>query len=88
MLNEAIPGGAIFYGEPRRRIDVPFTPELRARTEALAHQMHLLYNSRTTPAAVPGSYCRTQHIEAKSKTAGVRPSFERCGRRSSACASC
>lgn len=59
MLVAYVPEGAIFYGEPRRRMGVAFTPQLRMRTEALAREMHRLYNSRTTPAAVPGSYCRS-----------------------------
>ena len=57
MLATAIPRGAIFYGNPRRRQEVVFTPELRARTEALAATMHRLYRNRETPAAQPGAYC-------------------------------
>lgn len=57
MLDTAIASGAIFYGNPRRRQEVVFTPELRARTEELAATMHRLYLSRETPAAVPGPYC-------------------------------
>jgi CRISPR-associated exonuclease Cas4 len=59
MLQTAIGRGAIFYGNPRRRLDVIFTPELRTRTEELAVTMHRLYRSRETPAAVPGPYCRS-----------------------------
>jgi CRISPR-associated exonuclease Cas4 len=58
MLQTAIERGAIFYGNPRRRLEVDFTPELRARTEELAATMHRLYRSRVTPAASPGPYCR------------------------------
>jgi CRISPR-associated exonuclease Cas4 len=58
MLATHISEGAIFYGEPRRRIDVAFTAELRARTEALTQEMHRLYVNRITPAAVPGAHCR------------------------------
>lgn len=57
MLGAAVPRGAIFYGEPRRRIDVEFTPELRERTELLAATMHRLYAARETPAAQPGKHC-------------------------------
>jgi CRISPR-associated exonuclease Cas4 len=59
MLQATIERGAIFYGNPRRRLDVVFTPELRTRTEELAATMHRLYRSRETPAAVPGLYCRS-----------------------------
>lgn len=58
MLSATIERGAIFYGNPRRRLEVEFTPELRRRTEELAATMHRLYWSRTTPAAVPGAYCQ------------------------------
>lgn len=58
MLCATVPAGAIFYGEPRRRIEVLFTAELRARTESLAREMHRLYENRTTPAAIPGPHCR------------------------------
>ncbi|SFS08725.1 CRISPR-associated exonuclease, Cas4 family [Granulicella pectinivorans] len=59
MLACAVPRGAIFYGEPRRRIDVDFTPELRARTETLAATMHGLYDARITPPAQPSRHCRS-----------------------------
>ncbi len=58
MLQTTVPRGAIFYGNPRRRLEVEFTPALRSRTEELAATMHRLYRSRVTPAAIPGSYCR------------------------------
>jgi CRISPR-associated exonuclease Cas4 len=57
MLDASIPRGAIFYGDPRRRLEVEFTPELRARTEDLASLMHRLYRSHETPAPTPGPYC-------------------------------
>ncbi|MFC6645300.1 CRISPR-associated protein Cas4 [Granulicella cerasi] len=58
MLETAVPEGAIFYGDPRRRLEVSFTEELRARTRHLAEQMHRLYANGTTPAAQPGKHCR------------------------------
>jgi CRISPR-associated exonuclease Cas4 len=57
MLATTIACGAIFYGNPRRRLEVVFTPELRTRTEELAATMHRLYRNRETPAAQPGPYC-------------------------------
>lgn len=59
MLQATIMRGAIFYGNPRRRLEVDFTPQLRLRTEELAATMHRLYQSRITPAATPGPYCRS-----------------------------
>lgn len=58
MLGQSVPCGAIFYGEPRRRLEVEFSPQLRARTETLAAEMHRLYQSRETPPAKPGNYCQ------------------------------
>lgn len=58
MLDQPVPRGAIFYGEPRRRLAVEFSPQLRARTETLATEMHRLYQSRETPPAKPGAYCQ------------------------------
>ena len=59
MLNARIPSGAFFYGEPRRRLEVLFTPELRDRTESLTATMHRLFRSGITPAAEPGPHCRS-----------------------------
>jgi CRISPR-associated exonuclease Cas4 len=59
MLATDVTRGAIFYGNPRRRQEILFTPELRARTEELAATMHRLYRNRETPAAQPGAYCNS-----------------------------
>ncbi len=59
MLHTEIECGAIFYGTPRRRLEVEFTFALRSRTETLAATMHRLYRNRETPAATPGPYCRS-----------------------------
>ena len=58
MLGAVVAAGAMFYGEPRRRLEVEFTPALRSRTEALANEMHRLYDARHTPPAQPGPHCR------------------------------
>ena len=57
MLGVPVPAGAIFYGEPRRRIDVEVSPALRIRTETLAATMHRLYTAHETPAALPARHC-------------------------------
>lgn len=57
MLGTSVFRGAFFYGEPRRRIEIEFTPQLRERTEALAQTMQALYRQRQTPAAQPGKHC-------------------------------
>ncbi len=57
MLQTTIERGAIFYGNPRRRLEVDFTLQLRSRTEELAARMHRLYQNRVTPPATPGPSC-------------------------------
>ena len=51
MLGTAILNGALYYGRPRRRTPVEFTPELRAETERLSRRMQLLYTAGLTPSA-------------------------------------
>ena len=53
----AVPAGAIFYGKSRRRLEVAFTPELRAQTEAAAQRLHELLRSRQTPPPVRDRRC-------------------------------
>jgi CRISPR-associated exonuclease Cas4 len=59
MLSRTVFCGAIFYGEPRRRTEVAFSPALRERTESLIATMHSLYANRTTPPAEPKSHCQS-----------------------------
>jgi len=51
MLGIEIQDGAIFYGQPRRRQNVEFTPDLRAETETTAEALHQLIQSGKTPPA-------------------------------------
>lgn len=51
MLGVAVPRGAIFYGQPRRRMEVAFDSVLRAETDAVAARLHALYSARITPRA-------------------------------------
>ena len=57
MFKGAVPAGALFYGSPRRRQEVDFSPALRAETEGLAERMHQLYRARVTPRAAYGPKC-------------------------------
>jgi len=59
MLGVEVPRGAFFYGEPRRRLEVDFTSELRQGTEALSRTMHDLYKKGQTPPAKFGKHCRS-----------------------------
>jgi len=52
MLDIAVPCGALFYGQTRRRQDVAFDAELRAHTAAAARRFHELLDAARTPAAV------------------------------------
>ena len=52
MFQAPVAAGALFYGTPRRRTEVPFSPALRAETERLAARMQEMYRARETPRAV------------------------------------
>ena len=51
MLGVQINAGALFYGQPRRRQNVEFSPELRAETAAAAKALHAMIRSGKTPPA-------------------------------------
>ena len=51
MLSCEVPRGELFYGTIRRRVNVPFSAELRARTEAAAVRLHVLIADGHTPIA-------------------------------------
>jgi CRISPR-associated exonuclease Cas4 len=63
MTSRAVPMGSLFYGELRRRVEVPLDAGLRARTEALCIRLHDLWRARRTPppfarGSVEGKRCR------------------------------
>ena len=51
MLSVAVPVGAVFYGQPRRRLEVVFSEELRRETESAAARLHELTEAGKTPPA-------------------------------------
>jgi CRISPR-associated exonuclease Cas4 len=51
MLTVAVPVGAVFYGQPRKRLEVAFGEQLRRETETAAARLHELIQSRNTPPA-------------------------------------
>lgn len=57
MLCCDIPEGALYYGEIRRRVAVPFTEELRDQVRDLLRQMHDLYQRGYTPKGKPSKAC-------------------------------
>ena len=52
MLDTAIPEGALFYGQKRRRKVVAFSAALRERTADIAREARTLIGSAHTPAPV------------------------------------
>jgi len=57
MLNVRIVSGALYYGTPRRRYDVPLDDALRRETEAVAARLHELTRARQTPRATYEKKC-------------------------------
>ncbi len=55
MLDTEIPRGALFYGQPRRRQEVAFDPELRALTESLetGDSQNLIQSIRSSGSRLP-----------------------------------
>ncbi|WP_035958737.1 CRISPR-associated protein Cas4 [Bryobacter aggregatus] len=58
MTGTSIPSGAIFYGEPRRRLPVVFDEELRQTTQQAAADMHRLFRLGETPRPVFEKKCK------------------------------
>lgn len=59
MLELRVPEGALFYGKPRRRLDVCFDDDLRLATERAAGRFHELMNSGVTPLVLRQPKCRS-----------------------------
>ncbi len=57
MLCCAVPEGALYYGEPRRRNVVRFTSELRGQVQDSLAEMHELYRRHDTPKVKPSKAC-------------------------------
>lgn len=79
MLGVTITAGALFYGTNRRRTTVGFDETLRARTEALAARMHVLYAARVTPAGVYEKKCDSCSLyeRCQPRTSGKRDAVAR-----------
>lgn len=58
MLGQSVPAGAIFHVKSKRRREVVFTPELRAKTEQAASRLHELVAAGVTPPPVLKPRCR------------------------------
>jgi CRISPR-associated exonuclease Cas4 len=57
MLNTVIAAGAIFYGQPRRRMEVGFAADLRQETERLVSRLHGLQTAGRTPPPAYETKC-------------------------------
>ncbi|MGX8698339.1 MAG: CRISPR-associated protein Cas4 [bacterium] len=57
MLSCPVPEGALFYGETRRRVQVPITEELRQQVKSALSEMHDLYRRGVTPKVKPTKSC-------------------------------
>ncbi|HPB87811.1 MAG TPA: CRISPR-associated protein Cas4 [Thermotogota bacterium] len=57
MLQTDVPRGAIFYGQPRRRMPVEFTPELRTTVKKLCERVRELIKSGVTPPPKYSKHC-------------------------------
>ncbi len=57
MLCCEIPEGALYYGETRHRLAVPFTPELRQQVRGCLAEMHDLFQKQYTPRVKPTKAC-------------------------------
>ncbi len=62
MLKIELKTGAVFYGQPRRRHSVDFTPSLRKKTKDLSIQLQELTKKGVTPAAQYNRACRSCSI--------------------------
>jgi len=51
MMGVQVPTGAIFYGKPRRRLEVVFDATLRDETTRAAARLHELIRGGKTPVA-------------------------------------
>lgn len=73
MTGRAVPEGALFYAETRRRQVVAFDSELRATTEAVICELRSLFASQATPPAVyEARKCRNCSLleQCRPKTSG------------------
>ena len=57
MLCCAVPEGALYYGETRRRLEIQFAPDLRNQVQDDLAEMHELYRRRYTPKVKPSKGC-------------------------------
>lgn len=57
MMNVPVRKAAIFYGKPRRRLEVEIDDDLRSSTEEIINKIHLIIKERIMPDARYESRC-------------------------------
>jgi CRISPR-associated exonuclease Cas4 len=59
MTGQSVPEGALYYAQTKRRVKVPFDPDLRQLTERTVADLASVFQSRQTPApTIQKSRCR------------------------------
>lgn len=58
MLGVEVPKGALFYRASRRRLEVAFTPELRAKVHQVVSEVRALFAAPRLPPPVNDRRCR------------------------------
>jgi CRISPR-associated exonuclease Cas4 len=58
MLGVSVPRGALFYGKPRRRMDVELAAAIRELTREATQRLREIVITQTTPPAQFGPKCR------------------------------
>ena len=78
MLGAVVPAGAVFYGKPRRRLEIAFSNELRTQTENAAARLHELARLAVTPPPIYGKKCESCSLLSlcMPKRLSKRPSVE------------
>lgn len=78
MLGATVPAGAVFYGKPRRRLEIAFSKGLRVLAESAAARLHELVRLRVTPPPVYGKKCESCSLLSlcMPKRLSKRPSVE------------
>ncbi|SMG55409.1 CRISPR-associated protein Cas4 [Paracoccus sp. J56] len=73
MTGRPVPQGALFYGQTKRRVTVPFDADLRALTESTAAELAAVLASRRTPPPTPHrSRCRACSLQDLCRPEAIR----------------
>jgi CRISPR-associated exonuclease Cas4 len=63
MLDVAVPKGAVYFAQPKRRFEVEFSAGLREEVAALCRRARELYDARQTPPPRLGKHCANCSLE-------------------------